>query len=124
MIKTSFMFRARIEPMFKKYINYIEDNPKGYWFKAKLYGWGWVPAKWQGWCAIIIYIAFILALILTREIDIAGNPDSGSNFLTFALPIIISTLILIVVTYVKGEKPRWQWGQMNHEDQHSNNSKH
>ena len=32
------MFRARIEPMFKKYINYIEDNPKGYWFKAKLYG--------------------------------------------------------------------------------------
>ncbi len=96
--------------MIKDYINYFKDNPKGYWFKAKLYGWGWTPVKWQGWLVIILYISFILTLVLTREEFIPGNPDSGSNFLTFALPIIISTALLIFICYRKGEKPRWQWG--------------
>ena len=96
--------------MIKEYIAYLKDNPQDYWFKAKLYGWGWVPVKWQGWCVILVYIALILALVLTREKDIPGNPDSGSNFLTFALPIIVLTIFLVIVAYKKGEKPRWQWG--------------
>lgn len=96
--------------MLKKYIAYLKDNPKDYWFKAKLYGWGWTPAKWQGWCVVFIYILLILSLVLTREEAIPGNPDSGSNFLTFALPIIVLTVLLIIVAYKKGEKPRWQWG--------------
>ena len=97
--------------MLKEYIAYLKDNPKGYWFKRKLYGWGWVPAKWQGWCVILLYILLILSLVLTREEAIPGNPDSGSNFLTFALPIIVLTALLIIIAYKKGEKPRWQWGQ-------------
>jgi hypothetical protein len=48
--------------------------------------------------------------VYTREKDIPGNPDSGSNFITFALPIIVLTIILVIVAYKKGEKPRWQWG--------------
>ncbi|MFA5247623.1 MAG: hypothetical protein WC415_00015 [Patescibacteria group bacterium] len=96
--------------MIKEYIKYLKDNPQGYWFKAKLYGWGWTPAKWQGWCVIFLYIVLILGLVFTRENDIPGNPDSGSNFLTFALPIIILTVLLVIVAYKKGEKPRWQWG--------------
>ena len=96
--------------MIKKYIEYLNDNPQGYWFKAKLYGWGWVPARWQGWLVILVYIALIFTLILTRENDISGNLDSGSNILTFTLPIIILTILLITITYIKGEKPRWQWG--------------
>lgn len=96
--------------MIKEYIAYLKDNPKGYWFKAKLYGWGWTPAKWQGWFVIFIYILLIIGLVLIREEDIPGNPDSGSNFLTFALPIIVLTILLVIVAYKKGEKPRWQWG--------------
>lgn len=96
--------------MIKEYIQYIRDNPKGYWFKAKLYGWGWTPARWQGWLVIVAYIAIVLALIISREETIQGNPDSGSNFFTFALPIIVSTTLLIYICYKKGEKPRWQWG--------------
>lgn len=96
--------------MLKKYIAYLKDNPEGYWFKRKLYGWGWTPAKWQGWLITLIYSFLILGLVLSREEAIPGNPDSGSNFLTFALPIIILTAIFIVVAYKKGEKPRWQWG--------------
>ena len=99
--------------MIKEYIKYLKDNPQGYWFKAKLYGWGWVPVKWQGWCVILAYVLLLLTLIISREKDIPGNPDSGSNFLTFALPIIILTILLVIVAYKKGEKPRWQWGPPN-----------
>lgn len=97
--------------MIKEYLSYLKDNPKEYWFKRKLYGWGWVPVKWQGWCIMLIYILLILGLASIREDAILGNPDSGSNFLTFALPIIVLTILLIVVAYKKGEKPRWQWGK-------------
>lgn len=96
--------------MIKEYINYIKDNPENRWFKAKLYGWGWMPAKWQGWFVILVYIVLISILVLMKEESIPGNPDSGSNFLTLALPIIVLTIILIVIAYKKGEKPRWQWG--------------
>jgi hypothetical protein len=34
--------------MFKKYIEYLKDNPQGYWFKRKVWGWGWTPVTWQG----------------------------------------------------------------------------
>lgn len=96
--------------MIQKYIAYLKDNPEGYWFKRKLYGWGWVPVRWQGWAVILLYIVLVLGLVLTREESIPGNPDSGSNFLTFALPIIILTVLLIGVLFKKGEKPHWQWG--------------
>jgi len=40
--------------MIKEYIAYLKDNPQGYWFKAKLYGWGWDPAIWQGWLVLLV----------------------------------------------------------------------
>lgn len=86
-------------------------------FKRKLYGWGWVPVRWQGWAVILVYLALILSLALTREEAIPGNPDSGSNFLVFALPIIILTGLLIYICYKTGEKPRWQWGLPKKEDE-------
>lgn len=101
--------------MFKQYIEYIKDNPKGYWFKAKLYGWGWTPAKWQGWLTLFIYIGFIIFLISIREEYIPGNPDSGSNFLIQGLPLILSSIIFIFILYKKGERPRWQWGPKKQE---------
>lgn len=66
--------------------------------------------RWQGWGVVLLYVALVLGLVLTREEAIPGNPDSGSNFLTFALPIIVLTILLMVIAFKKGEKPRWQWG--------------
>jgi len=96
--------------MFKKYLNYIKDNPEHYWFKRKIWGWGWVPATWQGWLATCVYIAFTLLFVLTQEESIPGNPDSGSNFLVLGLPIILLTAMFIFILCKKGEKPKWQWG--------------
>lgn len=85
--------------IFKEYNEYLKDNPKGYWFKRKLYGWGWTPVKWQGWFSIFVYI-----LLLFIFISINDNPK------IMLLPVIFLTILLIFICYKKGEKPRWQWG--------------
>jgi uncharacterized membrane protein YhaH (DUF805 family) len=97
--------------MIKEYIAYLKDNPQGLWFKRKLYGWGWAPATWEGWMVLLVYVALLVALVVTREKDIPGNPDSGSNILTFAIPVIVLTILVITICYWKGEKPKWQWGK-------------
>lgn len=83
------------------------------WFKRKKYGYGWVPHTWQGWITISTYVAIITIIIISREEYIPGNPNSGSNFLVFGLPIILLTILFISIVYKKGEKPRWQWGDKN-----------
>ncbi len=91
----------------RKYIRYLKDNPHEYWFKARLYGWGWVPVTWQGWLVILVY----LGIIITPGILVADDIKSGEQFLTLFLPlIIIFTVILIWICYKKGEKPHWSWG--------------
>ena len=92
--------------MFQDYLNYLKDNPQGYWFKAKIFGWGWVPVKWQGWAVVLVYLILILAFGLTLD---EKSTDREVMF-TFVLPIVLLTAILIRICYKKGEKPHWQWG--------------
>ena len=93
--------------MIKQYIAYLKDNPQGYWFKRKLYGWGWTPATWQGWVIVGVYV-FILVLLF-KSIDKTSH--SGSDTLiAFAIPFLIETAVLVIICYIKGEKPKWQWG--------------
>jgi|SRR3989338_10071014 len=93
--------------MIQEYIRYIKDNPDKYWFKAKLYGWGWTPARWQGWVVLATYIA----VIIVPSIVFADRIEGGGEFVRWFPPLIfIATAILIGICYKKGEKPRWQWG--------------
>lgn len=92
--------------MFEEQIAYLKDNPKGYWFKAKLYGWGWVPVKWQGWAVIAAYVAAVFLFAFTID---ESSPVQEVVF-TFLLPVALLTIALIRICYAKGEKPRWQWG--------------
>ena len=92
--------------MFEDYINYIKDNPQGYWFKNKIYGWGWVPARWQGWIVIAIYLILIFLFGLTID---EQSPKSEIAF-AFILPTAILTAMLLRICYKTGEKPSWQWG--------------
>ena len=50
--------------MLQKYLSYMRDNPEGYWFKAKLYGWGWTPVTWQGFSVTLGYIALVFLFAL------------------------------------------------------------
>lgn len=92
------------------YLNYLKDNPQGYWFKRKLYGWGWVPARWQGWVVVATFIVIVVASGLEMSArDEGGEPTTGELGWFFAR-ILIAVVALIVVCYKTGEKPRWMWG--------------
>lgn len=92
--------------MFKEYQDYINDNPKGYWFKAKIYGWGWTPVTWQGWVATFVYVLLLVALASTLDTD----SPTKETALMFLIPFAILTTSFIRLCYAKGEKPEWRWG--------------
>ncbi len=78
-------------------------NEKHYWFYRKRYGWGWgLPAAWEGWAVYAAYAGlFIFAF---RFVQPAIHPVQFSVF------IGIITLSLLAICWIKGEPPRWQWG--------------
>jgi hypothetical protein len=85
----------------------LHSAPQRLWFKRKLYGWGWVPAAWQGWLAIGVYL---LAVFLC-SFNVTSSSSIAEVVVTFILPVALLTIGLIQVCYAKGEKPRWQWGK-------------
>lgn len=92
--------------MFRRFVNYYTDNPQGYWFKRKVFGWGWVPVTWQGW--IVIGFWLLAVVLFARTVD--ENSSSREVAFTFILPILFLTMLMLRICYKKGEKPKWQWG--------------
>lgn len=93
--------------LFADYIAYLKDNPEGYWFKRKLYGFGWVPARWQGWTTLFVYVAFVIWLSLSVPADV-----SDETAVAYVLgPILGATLLLLAISWRTGEPLRWQWGK-------------
>jgi len=91
----------------KKCIAYLRDNPEGYWFKRKLFGWGWTPATWQGFLVIAVYL--FLIIFDFHRIDSLSHSESDT-LIQFLPHVFILTLVLLLICYEKGETPRWQWG--------------
>ena len=91
----------------KEYIDYIKDNPEHYWFKAKLYGWGWTPATVEGWFVMVVYCALILGNFY--RIDRVSHPASDTLQPLLAETVFL-TGILILVCWRTGERPHWQGG--------------
>jgi hypothetical protein len=81
----------------------ISARTKSYWFPAKRYGWGWGPPTcWQGWFVIGAFVAALIACsILFRP---------RTHPLGYAACVIGLTAAVIVVAWLKGEKPKWRWG--------------
>lgn len=73
------------------------------WFPAKRFGWGWgLPCRWQGWVFMggwIVGLGLGIVFILRSSLPALCVP--------FAF---VMTVVLIVVCALKGEKPRWRWG--------------
>jgi len=88
--------------MFKKYIDYYRDNPRGYWFKRKTHGWGWMPVKLQGWLVVAVAVA-----IITLGYYI-GETDDAPGMILIGLALGIA--FIFIFGYWKGEKPKWMWG--------------
>jgi uncharacterized membrane protein YhaH (DUF805 family) len=74
-----------------------------FWFPARRYGWGWgPPTSWQGWAALVVYLALV-------ALDFALFPPR-SEWAAFLGYLLVVTALLIMVCWLKGERPRWRWG--------------
>jgi hypothetical protein len=74
-----------------------------HWFPAKRYGWGWgPPSTWQGWTVLAAYLALVLAGIPWIQFAWGGGP--------YLLYVLGLTVLLVAVCWLKGEPPRWRWG--------------
>jgi hypothetical protein len=89
------------------YIPYAKDNPKHFWFKRKLYGWGWAPVTWQGWLITFLYVGLVAVCSLTID----KSSSNSEKAFRFGLPTLFLTVAFIRTAYLKGEKPKWQWGR-------------
>ena len=79
------------------------SEPRKYWFPAKRYGWGWgPPSTWQGWVVLLIYFALVIGGIPFVKVT--------RGTLVYLAYVILLTVVLIVVCWLTGERPRWRWG--------------
>lgn len=97
---------------FDRYMRYMRNNPKGYWFRRKLFGWGWTPARWQGWLTLAVFLAVFVWLMVSFTNE--PNPDAVAA--PFLAKVFAWAALLIGVCYLTGEPPKWQWGIPNDED--------
>lgn len=75
------------------------------WFKRKKYGWGWVPVTWQGWAFVSLY----LVAVIWGGARLGQSPSIDGTA-SFIADIAVLTLTLVTICTLKGEHPRWQWG--------------
>ncbi|PIR85120.1 hypothetical protein COU15_02600 [Candidatus Kaiserbacteria bacterium CG10_big_fil_rev_8_21_14_0_10_45_20] len=101
---------------FREYFAYIKDNPKHYWFKRKLYGWGWTPATWEGW---LVTAVFIVAIVWNATY-LSGDEIVSSDTVTNAVMRVLAlTVLFILIAWKKGEPPKWMWGIPKRKDKGS-----
>lgn len=81
----------------------MSANDKQIWFPAKRYGWGWgLPCAWQGWVVIAVWVGLLAgAAFLTL-------PRHGGLWIA---SVVILVVALMTICFLKGEKPRWRWGE-------------
>jgi len=93
-----------------------EARERGYWFKAKEYGYGWVPVTWQGWIVTIAYMALVVRDVITivgvtSEGDFVYAGDGLCAILMFTVvPFFLYSVIFYFLTVAKGEPAKWRWG--------------
>ena len=80
----------------------MQPNEKQKWFPAKKYGWGWgLPNCWQGWLVLAAYLTSLCAGAFLIS-------EQTGFYVAYAA---VLSIVLIIICYLKGEKPRWRWGK-------------
>ncbi len=79
------------------------------WFRAKRYGWGWTPVTWQGWAVTMAY-ALVVAGWAAYEV-VTARRQQVSAVWPGLIAILLLTALLVVICWIKGERPRWRWGK-------------
>ena len=80
------------------------ESDRKYWFPAKRYGWGWgLPVRWQGWLVIAAFVG-----LLVLGVFLFPPRTQMAAYLTY---VIALGALLCAVCWLKGEPPRWRWGE-------------
>ena len=99
---------ARVAGISERFERMIEMPPseKRIWFPAKKYGWGWGwPCAWQGWVVLAVYV-----LLLSGSAFLLLS-DERRHFGVWLGSVTVLSAIFTAICWLKGEKPRWRWGQ-------------
>jgi hypothetical protein len=79
------------------------QTERKYWFPAKRYGWGWgIPSSWQGWLVLAGFAGLLVAGSFLVPPGTALGP-----YLSY---VAVLCALLVGVCWLKGEPPRWRWG--------------
>jgi hypothetical protein len=95
--------------LIKDHVDYLKDNPEGYWFKRKLYGYGWTPAKPAGWITLGVYLISLLGAVWYAQASgMAESNEPPTRLIAF---IVGATTLLLIIAWRTGEPLKWQWGK-------------
>jgi hypothetical protein len=89
-------------------MNVVEEPPVRkdgrYWFPAKRYGWGWgPPTVWQGWLVLLAFFGLLaLGAVLLPP---------AKSLVAYLVYVVVLCLALVGACWLKGEPPRWRWGE-------------
>ena len=79
------------------------SSDRTYWFPAKRYGWGWGPPEvWQGWAVLAAYIGLLIGGAVLFP--------PGTQLFDYLGTAAVLTAVLMAICWLKGEPPRWRWG--------------
>jgi hypothetical protein len=92
----------------KEQMNRLQNNPEGFWFKKRIYGWGWTPVKWQGWATIVIFGI----LIWMNAMSLVKNPTQ-TDIAWYIGRFIVVIALLFAVCYATSEGLKSQKGKTN-----------
>lgn len=85
-----------------------KTTKKKFWFDVKQYGWGWYPVTREGWASVIGGIGIIVATAFLAPYIFSDEVTAAWMILSVTFLVSIG---LVVLGYLKGPKPRWQWGK-------------
>lgn len=87
-----------------------------HWFEAKRYGWGWGKATtWQGWLVYLGFLGLVVWFFVWANDRILQGKTFGLSETAFmatglALTFAVGVPVLAAICTLKGEAPRWRWG--------------
>lgn len=95
--------------MIKEYLAYLRNNPERYWFRRRLFGWGWTPARWPGFFVLFLFLAY-LSWVIYDLAKIGDEHIQTEDIFRYVYRLVAGVAALILIAWKTGEKPKWMWG--------------
>ena len=81
------------------------EETKRYWFVNKKVGIGWVPATWEGWLMILLYVVAMFSLVRSTLSEKVITQD----FFVFIIGTSLLLILLMTICIKFGEPLEWRF---------------